>query len=236
MTLIAPEVAAKLDGARATVAALTAQMPEIALAVVTERKPGAASQKLKAHHARISEAKVSVAELEFLMEAATKADRLSGIDQRYEHLLATHDRISAEFAAQTADATLFSELAEKLVGTHQRMIDRGHHIETMTPAELGFRPGFAFRGASMINGRAFPAGLDGLIAHELYRHANIQRPEDRARALPEAKPLNFSVILNPEAAEGLASSIARLGDSILENIRTVIDLDKSQSLRTVNNV
>ena len=207
------EVAAKLDGAIAALASLNEQTEAIATGVL--KKDRGAEQKLAAHRVRIRETETSVDELRFLLDVAKKTDERAAVEQHRQSRLMTLEKIAAEFKAQDEDAARLSELAEQLVSTYRRMIERGHRIENLTPRELAMRHGFAFQGEAIIEGRAFPCGLDGLVASELFRFSG----PGKLGVLPEAKALSMMTVLNPKAAESIKTSLPRVSASLLATMK-----------------
>jgi hypothetical protein len=216
----AAEVAAKLDGVLAGLAALNGQTEEIATSVL--KKDRGAEQKLTAHRARIRDAETSVSELEFLLTVAKKADERTAAEQHHQSLQAAIEKVSATFSARDKAVATFCQCAEQAVRAYRQILDKSHEIENLTPRELGMQHGFAFRGEAIIEGKSFPAGIDGLIGNELYRYSGIERP-GQSGALPEAKPLGMMALLNPAASESLSVSFPRVSASILATMKTRIE-------------
>jgi hypothetical protein len=216
----APEVAAKLNIAIAGLAALEAQSSDLALAAI--QKKSGAEKALTGHHARIRDAETSVSELQFLLSIAEKADERTAAEQHHQSLQAAIEKVSAAFAARDKAVATFCQCAEQAVRAYRQILDKSHEIENLTPRELGMQHGFAFRGEAIIEGKSFPAGLDGLIGNELYRYSGIERP-GQSGALPEAKPLGMMALLNPAASESLSVSFPRVSASILATMKTRIE-------------
>jgi hypothetical protein len=214
------EVAAKLDSALAALASLNGQTEEIAASVLKSER--GADAKLTVHRKRIGEAEQSISELQFLLRVARKTDARNEAEQHHQSLQAALEKVSAAFAARDKAVATFCQCAEQAVRAYRQILDKSHEIENLTPRELGMQHGFAFRGETIVEGRAFPAGLDGMIGNELYRFSGIERP-GQSGALPEAKPLGMMALLNPAASESLSVSFPRVSASILATMKTRIE-------------
>jgi hypothetical protein len=227
---VASEVRAKLDGAIAALAAMQAQTAELALSSASGAKDG--EKALIAHRARVRDAAAAVDELRSALALGEKRDLQAEAEQHHQSLLAALAKIEAAFRDRDDDIVSFCKSAEQTVRAYRKILDKSHLIENLTPAELGMRHGFAFRGESIIDGRAFPAPLDSLIANEIYRFSAIERP-GQSGALPEAKPLSLTTLLNPEASESLAVSSPRMSKSLLDAMRSRIDQIRHRQLKSV---
>jgi hypothetical protein len=209
-------VLAKLDGARAQVAALEVETAELALEAV-EGKPGAAG-KLVSHRDKLATYRQHAGELLSALDLAKSRDGAADAEEHYRHLLVALEQIKKAFKARDAAGARFCKAAEEIVAAYKDLLTQSYNVENLVPRELGMRPGFALQAESIIDGRAFPCGLDGLVAAELYRNSGTRRPGQSDGILPKAAALNITTVLAPERAESMATSLPRVTASHLATI------------------
>ncbi|MCG2639660.1 MULTISPECIES: hypothetical protein [Bradyrhizobium] len=225
---IAPVIIAKIDGARAAVAAFEAETAELALAAV-KGKAGAAGQ-LAEHRKKLESLRSAEAELSAALTLVRKQDEIADVEAHHSDLRTTLGKIKTAVQKRDKAAVRFSELAKEIVDTYRELIDTSFLIENLAPRDLGMVHGFAFRGESIIDGRAFPCGLDGLISNELFRYSG----PGKTGLLPKAEALGLMNVMNPKASESIATSLPRLGATIIATIEDRIERMHRRDLKRCN--
>ncbi len=209
-------IAAKLDGARALLAALDAESAEMALAAI-DRKPGAAD-KLAAHRNKTISAEAAVTEL----------DRALRLVRRIE-------RADAAESASKVRAEQFAEFRVYMAARHKAMSTIMDAAATMAKAFGEYVISTERARASVPDGTALPdihvgpnglygrslGSLDRLIMAELWRLAPSRSEDANATiALSFAAPLTESQRFTPSM---MPRSLAEFECADAANIKSIED-------------
>lgn len=189
------EVAALLDGAKAVLAGLEAELPPLILDAV-DRKPDAA-ERLSSHRARVDAAKTAVNELQMAQALAVRLDREAAAERSAQSR-------ADQLAAFKTHMVARDQAVEKLMSAAATMAAAfGDYLNATDLAKSALPAGVAFPyvgvGPLGLGGRG-DGPLDLLILAELHRLAPLRRAgTNDFAALPFARPLHPGNALQPSS-------------------------------------
>ncbi|WGS30386.1 hypothetical protein [Bradyrhizobium sp. ISRA464] len=228
----ADEVAGLLDGAKAVLAGLEAELPPLILDAVS-RKPEAA-ERLSAHRDRVDQAKRAVAELQMAQSLAARLDREAVAEQNarsradqlavFKSCMAKRD--AAVKSLMSAAATMSSAFGDYLNATD---LAKGALPAGVTFPYVGVGPlGLGGRG---------DGPLDLLILAELHRLAPLRRADTNDfAALPFARPLHPGNALKPSSTPAGLDEYRAAAEKITMDIESQIRALDVADLTEVENM
>jgi hypothetical protein len=216
-TNVATEVEGKLQAARERLGDLEAQVSATALDAALGEQ--GAAERLVALNNQMDIARREVEQLAgahrlaLQRDARALAEARAKIRQSQLAAMQSHARARLEAMVELCTAI---EVAAKAYG---RFLDCTDKMAMATPTGMIPHAIMWHTLDMMIDGRAFPASIEVVVAGEMFRHRDERHADKKHGFLPGARPPTASQVLRPDVIEPATEGVKRMNEYLVSAIK-----------------